>query len=133
MAAGNTRERLVVNWRPEELTAEHGLAPADAVHLESVIWVGASTSTDEIRHDSKFGPRIDLFAPGDAIISATNRGDDSTNAKVANSPEKSGIKKTPVDQSGPLGGTSFVSHDNKGTLITTNFHTLRRLPTSLES
>lgn len=89
---------------------------------ESVIWVAASTPQDKTikSHDigSAYGPLIDLFAPGEAVKSATHRGDsDNSNAEYW--------------------GTSFVSHDNRGTLITTNslqlHHTLRRLPTSLES
>jgi len=113
-----------VDWQLDELTEEYGLTVDDKVHLESIIWVGASTADDKrwgarnhVRNcGSNYGSRIDLFAPGDAIKSATA----TSTTSIAIHP-----------------GTSFVSHDKKGTLITTDspqlYHTLRRLPTLLES
>lgn len=69
---------------------KYGVTQNDKVHLESLIWVGASTSEDERRSNSNCGPRVDLFAPGDLIVSATN----VNNASKAT-----------------WGGTSFVSHN----------------------
>jgi hypothetical protein len=109
-------------WDLSEVTPEKGFAENDKDHLDSIIWVGASTPTDTKWPSSAYGPNIDLFAPGEFIRSAKNESDTASQAP-----------------GGVMGGTSDVSHeiDSKNTLIATNstklHRTLRRLPTSLES
>ena len=119
MAAGNKHIPLVLpEWDLSEVTAENGFTENDKEHLDSIIWVGASTPQDTKWAHSAYGPNIDLFAPGEFTYSATNTSDTSSAAGC---------------------GTSDVSHDieNNGTLIATNstqlHRTLRRLPMSLES
>lgn len=57
-------------------TKAHKVLKAKA-DLKSVIWVGASISNDRIWGSSNYGPRIDLFAPGEGITSATNTSDNA--------------------------------------------------------
>jgi len=66
----------------------------DKHHVESVIWVGASTIEDKKWPSSNYGPIVDLFAPGENIESATHSSDNNYSAKTGD-------------------GTSFVSPDNK--------------------
>jgi hypothetical protein len=93
------------NWDLSEVTPENGFAENDKDHLDSIIWVGASTPRDTKWPWSAYGPNIDLFAPGEFIHSARNENDTSSLA-----------------EGGVRGGTSDVSHeiDNKDTLIATN-------------
>jgi hypothetical protein len=126
MAAGNDNMPLPkakAYWNLELIPQ------SDRDLIDSIIFVGASTKENKRCNQfnqrnygpgtgSTYGPIVDLFAPGHDIISATHSpGDNSSWDKDS--------------------GSSFVSPDNKGTLITTNspqlHHTLRRLLTSLES
>jgi Subtilase family len=93
--------RREANWAFDSLVdGEHVVvAEDDREHVHSVIWVGASMQNDRKWPRSNYGPLIDLFAPGDAIQSAANGHDAAFR----------------MDS-----GTSFVSHDNQGTLIKTN-------------
>jgi subtilisin family serine protease len=95
MAAGNSHIPLTLpNWDLSEVIPAKGLAVNDKDHLDSIIWVGASTSRDTTWPYSAYGPNIDLFAPGDFIHSARNDSDTSSLA-----------------EGGTRGGTSDVSHD----------------------
>jgi hypothetical protein len=110
--------RREANWGFDtEVGGEHVVIPEeDREHVHSVIWVGASTQNDRKWPSSNYGPLVDLFAPGDGVTSAANANDAAFK----------------IDS-----GTSFVSHNNQGTLIKINSPQLhyahRRLPTSLES
>lgn len=108
MAAGNRHIPLTLPiWYLTEVTPEHGLAVNDKDHLDSIIWVGASTPEDKKWPWSAYGPNVDLFAPGEFIQSARNDSDTSSLA-----------------EGGIRGGTSDVSQvdiGNKETLIATNY------------
>lgn len=74
VAAGNYNKYVVANWKLDEIPVE------DQHHVQSIIWVGASTSEDKRWVYSNYGPIIDLFAPGLTIKSATHEGGSDTSA-----------------------------------------------------
>lgn len=85
----------------------------DNQYVDDIIFVGASTKNDEIwghsnpispTSGSAYGPLVDVFAPGDSIISATHSNEEWKRLSAL---------------SEPASGTSFVSHDDNGNLITT--------------
>lgn len=101
---------------------------SDGQYVDDIIFVGASTADDKIwgheeiitsRSGSVYGSLVDVFAPGEDIRGAKHSTERSFSATDTWS------------------GTSFVSPDNKGNLITTKspqlHHMLRRHPMSLES
>lgn len=62
-----------MDWKLEDDdAAKYGLTQDDKKYLKSLIWVGASTIEDKKWPDSNYGPRIDLFAPGDVIKKAAS-------------------------------------------------------------